>query len=310
MPARLARLELDDVEDLGGVVDDEVVKAQHDRGALRERAPRPRPLRVAGRRAGGGDVAGRALGHATEGLAGERRLDGDGLRGRRDGGSCREALEQRRAHARRPLPRRGLGRLCAVVVRAMVPPVRARQTCAGASFASPAGRRASVCGPSGSLHQRRSAAAGDARAGGEQEGRGRARGYVVVCRGPAVPRRRGDTLMKMRTLAMLVAAAAGLAALPAACGVKVTEEATPSPAMRRMAARPSAAPSVVALRDRHRRRRLPRRRPFAHADAVGRGRRREAGGRDRRGQGRSCRRSTPRPRTSSRAARCPAPPSR
>ena len=34
--------------------------------------------------------------------------------------------------------------------------------------------------------------------------------------------------MKMRTLALLIAAAVGLAALPAACGVKVTEKATPA----------------------------------------------------------------------------------
>ena len=33
--------------------------------------------------------------------------------------------------------------------------------------------------------------------------------------------------MKMRTLALLLLAAAGLAALPAACGVKVTEKASP-----------------------------------------------------------------------------------
>jgi len=45
--------------------------------------------------------------------------------------------------------------------------------------------------------------------------------------------------MKMRTLALLLVAAAGLAALPAACGVKVTEKATP-------AATPTARPSAVA----------------------------------------------------------------
>jgi len=48
--------------------------------------------------------------------------------------------------------------------------------------------------------------------------------------------------MKMRTLALLLLAAAGLAALPAACGVKVTEKATPA-ATATQAARPSAAPS-------------------------------------------------------------------
>ena len=63
--ARLAGLELDDVEDLGGVVDDEVVEAQHDGGALGERAPRPLLLRLARRRAGGGHVGGRALRHAA-----------------------------------------------------------------------------------------------------------------------------------------------------------------------------------------------------------------------------------------------------
>ena len=45
--------------------------------------------------------------------------------------------------------------------------------------------------------------------------------------------------MKMRTLALLLVAAAGLAALPAACGVKVTEKATP-------AATPTARPSAAA----------------------------------------------------------------
>lgn len=45
--------------------------------------------------------------------------------------------------------------------------------------------------------------------------------------------------MKMRTLALLLLAAAGLAALPAACGVKVTEKATP-------AATPIARPSAAA----------------------------------------------------------------
>ena len=45
--------------------------------------------------------------------------------------------------------------------------------------------------------------------------------------------------MKMRTLALLIAAAVGLAALPAACGVKVTEKATP-------AATPTARPSAAA----------------------------------------------------------------
>ncbi len=107
--SRLAILELDDVEDLGGVVDDEVVKAQHDGGALGERTPRPPLLRCARRRACGGHVIGRALRHASEELAAERRLDGDGLRGRRHGGARREAFEQRRAHARRPLPLHGLG---------------------------------------------------------------------------------------------------------------------------------------------------------------------------------------------------------
>ena len=45
--------------------------------------------------------------------------------------------------------------------------------------------------------------------------------------------------MKMRTLALLIAAAVGLAALPAACGVKVTEKTTP-------AATPTARPSAAA----------------------------------------------------------------
>ncbi|MBE3034614.1 MAG: serine hydrolase, partial [Actinobacteria bacterium] len=45
--------------------------------------------------------------------------------------------------------------------------------------------------------------------------------------------------MKMRTLALLLLAAAGLAALPAACGVKITEKATP-------AATPTARPSAAA----------------------------------------------------------------
>ena len=49
--------------------------------------------------------------------------------------------------------------------------------------------------------------------------------------------------MKMRTLALLLLAAAGLAALPAACGVKVTETATPAAAPKQ-AARPSAAASA------------------------------------------------------------------
>jgi len=49
--------------------------------------------------------------------------------------------------------------------------------------------------------------------------------------------------MKMRTLALLLLAAAGLAALPAACGVKVTEKATPA-APPTKAARPSAAASA------------------------------------------------------------------
>ena len=49
--------------------------------------------------------------------------------------------------------------------------------------------------------------------------------------------------MKMRTLALLLLAAAGLAALPAACGVKVTEKASPA-APPAQAARPSAAASA------------------------------------------------------------------
>ena len=49
--------------------------------------------------------------------------------------------------------------------------------------------------------------------------------------------------MKMRTLALLLLAAAGLAALPAACGVKVTEKASPA-AQPAQAARPSAAASA------------------------------------------------------------------
>ena len=49
--------------------------------------------------------------------------------------------------------------------------------------------------------------------------------------------------MKTRTLALLLLAAAGLAALPAACGVKVTEKASPA-APPTQAARPSAAASA------------------------------------------------------------------
>ena len=49
--------------------------------------------------------------------------------------------------------------------------------------------------------------------------------------------------MKMRTPALLLLAAAGLAALPAACGVKVTEKASPA-APPTQAARPSAAASA------------------------------------------------------------------
>ena len=49
--------------------------------------------------------------------------------------------------------------------------------------------------------------------------------------------------MKMRTPALLLLAAAGLAALPAACGVKVTEKASPAAPLTQ-AARPSAAASA------------------------------------------------------------------
>jgi CubicO group peptidase (beta-lactamase class C family) len=49
--------------------------------------------------------------------------------------------------------------------------------------------------------------------------------------------------MKMRTLALLLLAAAGLAALPAACGVKVTEKATPATTLTQTA-RPSPAASA------------------------------------------------------------------
>jgi len=49
--------------------------------------------------------------------------------------------------------------------------------------------------------------------------------------------------MKMRTLALLLSAAAGLAAMPAACGVNVAERATPT-ATPTKAARPSGAASV------------------------------------------------------------------
>jgi CubicO group peptidase (beta-lactamase class C family) len=49
--------------------------------------------------------------------------------------------------------------------------------------------------------------------------------------------------MKMRTLALLLSAAVGLAVLPAACGVKVAEKATPT-ATPSKSARPSAAASV------------------------------------------------------------------
>ena len=49
--------------------------------------------------------------------------------------------------------------------------------------------------------------------------------------------------MKTRRLALLIVAAAGLAALPAACGVKVAQKTTPTPAATQ-AARPSAAPSA------------------------------------------------------------------
>jgi len=48
--------------------------------------------------------------------------------------------------------------------------------------------------------------------------------------------------MRMRTLALLLLATAGLTALPAACGVKVTEKPTPA-ATATPSARPSAAPS-------------------------------------------------------------------
>ena len=49
--------------------------------------------------------------------------------------------------------------------------------------------------------------------------------------------------MNIRRLALLIVAAAGLAALPAACGVKVAGQATPTPAATQ-AARPAAAPSA------------------------------------------------------------------
>ena len=49
--------------------------------------------------------------------------------------------------------------------------------------------------------------------------------------------------MKIRTLALLLLAAAGIAALPAACGVKITEKATPTAAPTK-AAQPSAAASA------------------------------------------------------------------
>src|SRR5674476_1410946 len=53
--------------------------------------------------------------------------------------------------------------------------------------------------------------------------------------------------MKMRTLALLLLAAAGLAALPAACGVKLTEKATPAatPTTEGAAARRAAASVAV-----------------------------------------------------------------
>src|SRR5674476_1079001 len=53
--------------------------------------------------------------------------------------------------------------------------------------------------------------------------------------------------MKMRTLALLLLAAAGLAALPAACGVKLTEKATPAatPTTEAAAARRAAASVAV-----------------------------------------------------------------
>ena len=128
---------------------------------------------------------------------------------------------------------------------------------------------------------------GYARACGEQERRGRERGYVGPRRGLCRPTRRGGTLMKMRTLALLLLAAAGLAALPAACGVKVAEKATPA-ATATQAARPLGRALRVALPSpavARRRLTVALGRTAAHADAVGGGRRREAGGRDRRGQG-------------------------
>jgi CubicO group peptidase (beta-lactamase class C family) len=52
--------------------------------------------------------------------------------------------------------------------------------------------------------------------------------------------------MKMRTLALLLVAAAGLVALPTACGVKVTGTATTATRATRPAAAPSASPSPTA----------------------------------------------------------------
>ena len=102
--ARLARLELDEVEDLLRVRD---ARGRGSAGA-RRRAPRraARAHSACASRAAAqaaSTSAGAALGHLRQQGAGERRLDRRLLGGRGDGGARREAREHRRAHARRPL---------------------------------------------------------------------------------------------------------------------------------------------------------------------------------------------------------------
>ena len=67
--ARLAGLELDDVEDLRGVGDEQVVEAQQHGGAFVERALRPGGLGRARGRDGGRHVGRRAGRHLAEQLA-------------------------------------------------------------------------------------------------------------------------------------------------------------------------------------------------------------------------------------------------
>ena len=90
---RLARLELDDVEDLPRVGDEQVVKAQQQRRAFVYWALGPGRLGRGRGRDGGGHVGRRAGRHLAKELARKRRLDRDRLAGPGHRGARRQARE-------------------------------------------------------------------------------------------------------------------------------------------------------------------------------------------------------------------------